>query len=317
MKKVLIFLFYLTILNSAFSQDNNYLIENFQERKATKIINELERNNIDSILNNIDTKYFNANKLKILDKLSKFTKEVVKVKSKSKRFTSLSFPIGFNDYMFRYIDSTGTLLQIELLFKYNDINSKIFKIETLDLKFFEKVKKNIDKGPHVIFIGKEPKVQYPRNTILEYRNCQSDMRTVTFGSQINSFKNWVEGQGNMDKNKVVNFSPKYQLDSNYIRQNIIAIRNALPKNFWNFSMWGEMYNKTPDEEAIWFMHLFSQIQQNGDIKIFAAYKITFEGKDARIEANRDNPKIINVEFILDRLKLLKIEKDLKKATRPE
>jgi hypothetical protein len=140
---------------------------------------------------------------------------------------------------------------------------------------------------------------------------------MTFISQLNSFKNWVYGQGNMETNKVVQFSPKYQLDSTFIRQNIIKVRKALPKDFWNFSVWGEMYNNEPNEDAIWFMHLYSQIDKNGNVKIFSAYKITFEGTDARQDINRRNPKIINVEFILDRVKLAALENNLNKEVKPE
>jgi len=204
-----------------------------------------------------------------------------------------------------------------LSYKKDDINSKIFLLETIDKGTLKKQRESSLKGPSIINVGKPVTIKYPKNTIIEYRNCNKEMRTVTFGSQLNSFKNWVYGQGNMETNKVVQFSPKYQLDSIFIRQNIINVRKALPKNFWNFSMWGEMYNNEPNEDAIWFMHLFSQIDKNGNVKIFSAYKITFEGTDARQDRNRMNPKIINVEFILDKEKLAEIEKDLKKASRPE
>jgi len=59
-------------------------------------------------------------------------------------------------------------------------------------------------------------------------------------------------------------------------------------------------NKEPNEDAIWLMDLFSQIDKNGNVKIFAAYKITFEGTDAKQDKNRMSPKIINVEFIPDK-----------------
>lgn len=313
-KSNLIFLFFL-FFNVAYSQENNYKIENFQERKSLKIINELEKNNIDSVIQYFDSKFFNSNKSKILEILSKFTKEVVTVKSKSKRYKSLSFPIGFNEFMFRYIDSTGTLLQISFYYKIDKLDSEVLKLEMTDLKTFEKEKKSQDKGIQFIRIGKEPKISYPRNTILEYSNCNYETRTVTFTTQLTFFKNWVRGQGNLETNKVVNFSPNYKLDSSFIRQNTLKIKNALPKNFWNFSIWGERYDKVPNEESIWFMHLLSQVEKNGNIKIFAGIKITFEGSDARVEKSRVNPKIINVEYILDKNELTKIENELKVAKR--
>jgi hypothetical protein len=315
MKKIKLILMFFVFFNTAHSQENNYKIENFQDRKSLKIINELEKNNIDSVIQYFDSKYFNSNKSKIFDKLSKFTKEVAIVKSKSKRYKSLSFPIGFNEFMFRYIDSTGILLQISFYFKIDKLDSEILKLEIIDLKTFQELNKTKDEGIKFIRIGKEPKITYPRNTILEYSNCSYETRTVTFTTQLTYFKNWVRGQGNLETNKVVNFSPNYKLDTSFIRQNTLKIKNSLPKNFWNFSTWGERYDKVPNEESIWFMHLLSQVEKNGNIKIFAGIKITFEGTDARIEKNRVDPKIINVEYITDKKQLIKLENELKVAKR--
>jgi len=236
---------------------------------------------------------------------------------RAKRDVTLVWPPGYNLFRFRYFDSTGTALQIDLSFKKDDINSKIFLLETIDKETLKKERESSLKGPAFINVGKPVKVKYPKNTIIEYRNCNKEMRTMTFISQLNSFKNWVYGQGNMETNKVVQFSPKYQLDSTFIRQNIIKVRKALPKDFWNFSVWEEMYNNEPNEDAIWFMHLYSQIDKNGNVKIFSAYKITFEGTDARQDINRRDPKIINVEFILDKVKLAALENNLNKEVKPE
>lgn len=74
--------------------------------------------------------------------------------------------------------------------------------------------------------------------------------TMTFSSQLNSFKNWVYGQGNFETNKVVKFASGYKLDSNFIRNNIVNVKKALPKNFWNFSMWGKTFNSVPNEDSI-------------------------------------------------------------------
>ena len=317
MKKI----FYLILLSlpskSSFAQDNNYKIENAQQRQVTYIINQIEKNNIDGIYKYFDPHYLKTQNVKIKKTLAKFYLDHEAMNPLAKRDVTLVWPTGYNLFRFRYVDSTGTALQIDLSYKKDDINSKIFLLETIDKGTLKKQRESSLKGPSIINVGKPVTIKYPKNTIIEYRNCNKEMRTVTFGSQLNSFKNWVYGQGNMETNKVVQFSPKYQLDSIFIRQNIINVRKALPKNFWNFSMWGEMYNNEPNEDAIWFMHLFSQIDKNGNVKIFSAYKITFEGTDARQDRNRMNPKIINVEFILDKEKLAEIEKDLKKASRPE
>jgi len=317
MKKILFITLFSLLFKTSISQDNNYKIENAQERQATYIINQVEKNNIDSVYKYFDPNYLKIQNLKIKKALNKFYLDHKAMNPLAKRHVTLVWPTGYNLFRFRYFDSTGTALQIDLSFKRDDINSKIFLLETIDKETLKKQRESSLKGPTIINVGKPVEIKYPKNTIIEYRNCNKEMRTVTFGSQLNSFKNWVYGQGNMETNKVVQFSPNYQLDSTFIRQNIINVRKTLPKNFWNFSMWGEMYNNEPNEDAIWFMHLFSQIDKNGNVKIFSAYKITFEGTDARQDINRMSPKIKNVEFIFDKVKLAKIEKDLKNASRPK
>lgn len=317
MRKYFCYIIFIIFYNSGFSQSNNYKVENAQQRQAINIINQIEKNNIDSIYKYFDSYYLKSKNTKIKKTLHNFYLGYKAMNPLAKRHVTLVWPTGYNLFRFRYLDSTGTALQIDLSYKKDDINSRIFLVETIDKETLKKQRESSFKRPQVISIDKPVIVKYPKNTIIEYRNCNKEMRTMTFIPQLNSFKNWVYGQGNMETNKVVQFSPKYSLDSNFIRQNILNIRKSLPKNFWNFSMWGEMYNHEPNEDAIWFMHLFSQIDKNGSVKIFAAYKITFEGTDASQEKNRINPKIINVEFILDKVKLAELEKNLKKASRPD
>lgn len=317
MKKVFYFILLSILFKTSFSQDNNYKVENAQQRQATYIINQIEKNNIDSIYGYFDPNYFKAQNAKIKKTLAKFYLDYFAMNPLAKRYTTLVWPKGCNLFRFRYIDSSGTALQIDLSYKKDDINSRVFLVEIIDKETLKKQRESSLKGIQIVNVGKPVTIKYPKNTIIEYRNCNKEMRTVTFSSQLNSFKNWVYGQGNMETNKVVQFSPKYNLDSNFIRQNILNIRKALPKDFWNFSLWGEMYNNEPNEESIWFMYLFSQIDKNENVKIFAAYKITFDGTDARQDKSRMNPKITNVQFILDKTKLSEIAKDLKKSSRPE
>jgi hypothetical protein len=317
MKKLFCIIFLSILFKTSFSQNNNYKVENTQQRQATYIIDQIEKNNIDSIYKHFDPQYFKTQNVKIKKILTKFHSDYTAMNPLAKRFITLVWPTGYNLFRFRYIDSTGIALQIDLSYKKDDINSRIFLLETIDKETLKKQRESSLKGPQIINVGQQEPVKYPKNTIIEFRNCNKEMRTVTFGSQLRSFKNWVYGQGNMETNKAVQFSNKYKLDSTFIRENILNIRNALPENFWNFSSWGAMYNNEPNEEAIWFMHLFSQIDKNGNVKIFAAYKITFEGTDARQDINRTSPKITNVEFILDKEKLAELEKELKKASKPE
>ena len=58
------------------------------------------------------------------------------------------------------------------------------------------------------------------------------------------------------------------------------------------------YDNEPNENAIWFIQIFAQVDKAGTVKIYAAYKVTFEGDDARVDSQRSNPKIKNIEFIV-------------------
>jgi hypothetical protein len=49
------------------------------------------------------------------------------------------------------------------------------------------------------------------------------------------------------------------------------------------------------------------------MKILSAYKITYEGNDARIFSQREG-KIKNIEFIFDKAQLAELKNKLKKAT---
>jgi hypothetical protein len=124
------------------------------------------------------------------------------------------------------------------------------------------------------------------------------------------FKNWVYGQSKLETQKVLYFSRRYSVDSNFLRQSVINIRSSLPKGFWDFSIWGNTFDNSPNQDSIWFMYLFAEIDKRKNLKIFSAYKITFEGDDATKVAQRHDPKIRNIEFILDKKAIMELEKTL-------
>lgn len=316
MKKVFYFFLFSLIFKSSFSQEPDYKVVNTQQRKATYIVNQIQKNNLDSIYKYFDTDYLKNNNAKIKNTLAKFYLDHKSMNPLAKRDVTLVWPTGYNLFRFRYFDSTGTALQIDLAYKENDINSNIFLLETIDKETLKKQREASLKGPSAIQIGKTPAIKYPINKIIEYRNCNKEMRTITFDSQLKSIMNMVHGQANLETNKVLRFSPIYKIDSSFIRKNIIMVRNTLPKNFWDYSLRSKMLNHEPNEEVIWFMHLFSQTDKNGNTKILSGYKITFDGTNASEDKIRANPKIINVEFILDKAKLAALEKEIKTATGP-
>ena len=153
--------------------------------------------------------------------------------------------------------------------------------------------------------------KYPYTTTMQLRNCSKEMRVVTFEEQIGFFWNWVYGQTKLETTKMLHFSDQYKVDSNYLRRKINEVRKSLPPKFWTFPMGEEWFDNEPNQDSIWFIQLFVQIEKTGKVKIFSAYKIIFEGNDARESEQRQNPRIKDIEFILDKQRLLALESKLK------
>lgn len=311
MKKALFIIFTILLSRGIFAQDN-YKVENAQERLATYIVKEIEKNNFDSIYQYFEPGYLKSQKSKLNDILKKFYTDYKTLAPGTKRYTSLIWPTGFNLFRFRYIDSTGTVLQIDFSFKKDDLHSKIRLLETVDKLTFKKQRAQSSKQPQVIIEGGR-KQKYPYTTTLQLRNCSKELRTMTFSSQMSFFKWWVYDKIELASNKVAYFSKDYHVDSNYLRENISRVRKMLPKNFWDLPMGESWYDNEPDEKAIWFIQIFAQVDKAGNTKIYAAYKVTFEGDDARVDRQRSNPKIRNIEFILNKEDLKALEMKLKTA----
>jgi hypothetical protein len=155
----------------------------------------------------------------------------------------------------------------------------------------------------------------PMLATLQLRNCSKEMRVVTFNSQLNFFKRWAYGLGKFDNQKVLFFSPNYKIDSNYLNENFKKIRGTLPKNFGTLMEREEWYDIEPNQDSIWFIQMFGQIDKNGFFKIYSAYKITFEGTDARVDLQRVKPKIKDIEFIFDKQALQLLDKKLKHSSK--
>ena len=145
------------------------------------------------------------------------------------------------------------------------------------------------------------------------RNCQKDLRTATFHQGINFFAYCAMGVLKLEDNKVAKFANGYRVDSNFLRQNIEKLKKSLPPKFAAEGLPQDSYENEPDEKAIWFIKMFAQKDKAGNIKIFSAYKVTFEGIDATIGANRINPKITKIDFITDKPAIQALEKKLKSS----
>ena len=152
--------------------------------------------------------------------------------------------------------------------------------------------------------------------IFEIRNCQHEMRTMTFDGQVKFFWHWASGMFHSDiqKQRILQFAPDYKVDTTFLISQNERIRNALPPGFFNFqpnAMGGGWYDNAPDEPAIWFTVVFGKKDEKGNITAYAAYRITFEGNDAHIDQQRMAPRITKLEYIFDKPTLSKLATQLK------
>jgi len=157
--------------------------------------------------------------------------------------------------------------------------------------------------------------KHPIMETIQLRNCNKDTRVGAFISQMNFFKRLTFGQGKINNQKVLFFSSDYKLDSNYLKENFQRIRNSLPKDYSLFSAREDWYDNEPNVDSIWFMQIFGQVDKNGFFKIYSAYKVTFEGTDASVDAQRQRLEIKNIEFIFDKHELELLDKKLKEPTK--
>ncbi|MDF2187895.1 hypothetical protein [Paraflavitalea sp. CAU 1676] len=145
------------------------------------------------------------------------------------------------------------------------------------------------------------------------RNCQGEMRTFTFQSQVKIIWKCVAKWTTLREQRILNFSPEYKLDSAYFDNQILKIRKALPVNFFKDPTKVSFFwhNNVPDEKAIWFIELFMQKDSKGKYIVYAAVKVEFDGTDAKVDRQRSDPKIKALTFILDRNELDELGKKLK------
>ena len=143
------------------------------------------------------------------------------------------------------------------------------------------------------------------------RNCQQELRTVTFQGQVRFFWKWAVGMSDISRQTILLYSARYKVDTAFLRQQIEKMRQTLPKNFLSVHLAEDWYNNVPDTPGIWFTEALAQIDKQGHITIFSAYRVTFEGDNAQITEQRIDPKITNIEFIFDKATLAKLAAQLK------
>jgi hypothetical protein len=147
--------------------------------------------------------------------------------------------------------------------------------------------------------------------VYNLRNCQEEMRTVTFESQIKTFNWWVFGTTNLKDQRVFKFSPAYHLDTTYLTSQVEKLRKALPRSFFTqHPFLGDWYNNSPEEPLIWFLQVFASKNKQGVFNVYAAVKIVFEGTNAHDGDTRGKAEINNIVFVFDKQELSKITKKL-------
>lgn len=158
------------------------------------------------------------------------------------------------------------------------------------------------------------------NRIHELRNCQGEMRTATFQSQVSTIWKCLIDMANIRTQKLLKFSPSFTVDTNWLESQINKVKKTLPPGFRKDLMGvngiGDWFDNSPDEKAIWFTVVFCQEDKNKKIaRIYAAIRIGFEGTDAHLDQVRANARIRNIQFIFDKDQLNDLSKTMKSSTR--
>lgn len=147
--------------------------------------------------------------------------------------------------------------------------------------------------------------------VYNLRNCQGEMRTVTFDSQIKTFNWWVFGTTNLKDQRVFKFSPAYHLDTTYLTNQVQKLKKTLPGSFFRqHPFLGDWYDNSPDEPSIWFLQVFASKNKNGIFNVYSAVKIVFEGTNAHDDETRGKAEIKDIVFVSDKQKLSEIAKKL-------
>jgi hypothetical protein len=143
------------------------------------------------------------------------------------------------------------------------------------------------------------------------KNTQKEMRVTTYYGQVKFFWWWILGNTDFQKQRILQFSAGYKPDSVALRENVEKLRALLPPVYQNpvrISV-GEWRENNPDEKAIWFTEVFAE-KNKGAFTVYGAYKIVFEGDDARIDQQRSNARIKHISFIFDKTELEALGKQL-------
>ena len=114
-------------------------IENVQFRKANQFVDKIEKKDYEAALTFIDSSVRIKNKEKILADLQKISEEYQSIRSETRRVNMITYPEGYISFQYNYIHSgSGVVMQLDISYKKNDINSSIKRMEIFDIAAMKK-----------------------------------------------------------------------------------------------------------------------------------------------------------------------------------
>jgi hypothetical protein len=141
MKFCLSFIFSILVI-IGYTQQNSNNVKNTQQRDASSFMNLIEKGDTSTAFKQLDNPYYYKKKATLKKFISLFTNDFKKLPVDTKRYVTLVFPSGFNLFRYRYIDSTGVILQVDVSYKTADVNSKIVELGLIGTKALKKERKD-------------------------------------------------------------------------------------------------------------------------------------------------------------------------------
>jgi hypothetical protein len=138
--KILLSIFLYFLSSTTFCQQYSNPIKNAQQEKATTFVELVENRDSGSAFKLLDDSYYLNKRGKLPIFSSLFNMDFKSLPPETKRYVTLVLPDGLNLFRFRYIDSSGTILQVDVSYK-TDINSKIVDLGLITTKSFNNQRK--------------------------------------------------------------------------------------------------------------------------------------------------------------------------------
>jgi hypothetical protein len=142
-------------------------------------------------------------------------------------------------------------------------------------------------------------------------NFNGENKTALYGDQTSSILWCLKGDVKFKESIKLKYSTNSTVDADSLEQKGILFRKVMPKDYWSQGVGATRLDTKPNEDGhIWFERIFAEEDAKGDIKVFAAYKVMFEGTNS--EQERMHPRIKDIIVILDKKELGECEADIKK-----